>query len=508
MVIRTLDLLCWTRTIASLTAILLAAAPLSAQVRTVPVPPAGAAQPLAAMGMMAGEVTAESALVQIRLTATEALVDGDIQGAWGVVQFTVQSQDPAAVPMVQTAYAFPQRDFIARVAFTGLQPNTRYHCRTRIGLTRDSMRDGPELRFKTLPGRTLATPVRFAVVTGMNYAKFHGDDRIDRRQHLEENNTDLPAPYDGADKPLGYPALESIQRFKPDFFVGTGDNVYYDTPDDPRAQTVAEMRQKWHEQFIQPRYRNLFASVPTYWIVDDHDYRVDDGDNTGDYFPLPETARRVLMEQLPYAPSHEPAAKTYRTHRVSQDLQIWIPENRFYRSPNAMPDGPQKSIWGDEQKQWLKDTLVASDATFKLLISPTPMVGPDDLRKTDNHCDVGGFQHERDEFFQFLRDNGLDQQNFFIVCGDRHWQYHAIDSTGIEEFSCGALVDANSRLARMPGDPKGTDPQGLIQHLHTQTERSGGFLMIQCVPQTDGQRARLSFEFHDEHGKPLYRCQK
>ena len=79
------------------------------------------------------------------------------------------------------------------------------------------------------------------------------------------------------------------------------------------------------------------------------------------------------------------------------------------------------------------------------------------------------------EYAEFLNDNGLDQQNFFIVCGDRHWQYHAVDSTGVEEFSCGALVDANSRLGRMPGDAAGTDPDGLIKHLHRQTERSGGF---------------------------------
>ncbi|MEZ6075412.1 MAG: alkaline phosphatase D family protein [Pirellulaceae bacterium] len=127
-------------------------------------------------------------------------------------------------------------------------------------------------------------------------------------------------------------------------------------------------------------------------------------------------------------------------------MQIWLPENRFYRSPNSAPDGPDKTIWGVEQKQWLMKTLVESDATFKLLISPTPMIGPDDLRKKDNHCDVGGFQHERDEFFQFLKANQLDRQNFFLVCGDRHWQYHALDSTGFEEFSCGALVDANARF--------------------------------------------------------------
>jgi alkaline phosphatase D len=457
------------------------------------------------MGIMSGSVTDSSALIQVRLTEGDKLVDGDLRGAWGVVEFDLA---PTAGVQVMIAHALPQRDFIARLSLKNLVPHTNYTCKTRIGLTRDTLRPGPTVEFKTLPGSSVAEPVRFAVVTGMNYAKFHGDERINRVRSLVKNNTKLPQPYSGPDKHLGYPALATILKMQPDFFVGTGDNIYYDTPDDPRAESISEMRQKWHEQFIQPRFQDLFAKVPTFWIVDDHDYRVDDGDNSGDFLPLPETARRILLEQLPYAAFEEPAAKTHRTHRVSKDLQIWFPENRFYRSPNAWPDGPEKTIWGEDQKKWLKESLASSDATFKLLISPTPMVGPDDLRKTDNHCDLGGFQHERDEFFDFLNENGLNEQNFFIVCGDRHWQYHAVDSSGVEEFSCGALVDANSRLGRMPGDPAGTDPEGLIRHLHKQTQRSGGFLMISCTPASGEHHARLSFDFHDEHGKLLYRTIK
>ncbi|MCA9249217.1 MAG: alkaline phosphatase family protein, partial [Planctomycetales bacterium] len=345
------------------------------------------------------------------------------------------------------------------------------------------------------------------VVTGMNYAKFHGDRRIDLKQHLLENNTKLPPPYAGKDKSLGYPALAAILATDPDFFVGTGDNVYYDTPDKPRAETLSEMRRKWHEQFVQPRYRQLFARVPTYWEVDDHDYRYDDCDNTGDYDPSPQLALRAMLEQLPYAPSDAHDAKTYRTHRVSRDLQIWLTEGRRYRSPNAMPDGPNKTLWGAGQKQWLKKTLAESDATFKVLISPTPLIGPDDLRKTDNHCDIGGFRHERDEFFAWLQKSGA-AKNFCFVCGDRHWQYHAIDPSGLEEFSCGALVDANSRLGRKPGDPQSTDPQGLIKHAYYQTPASGGFLLIDSTPAQGQQPATLAFVFHDEKGAVLYRHEK
>ena len=468
--------------------------------------------PVAGMGIMVGEVTPSTALVQVRLTADTKLVKGDVAGRAGIVEFELTDdgvgRQQNRLLMSQRVPAEAERDFIARARFTGLVPGTRYRCTTRIGADSASLETGPVASFRTLPGPQREQDVRFVVVTGMNYAKFHGDDRIDRKIHLLHNNTELPPPYSGPDKHLGYPGLASILSLKPDFFIGTGDNVYYDTPKKPRAETLKQMRQKWHEQFVQPRYRKLFAAVPTYWEIDDHDYRIDDGDNSGDYQPSPALGRRVMLEQLPLAAAGDSQATTYRTHRVSRDLQIWLVENRMYRSPNAMPDGPQKSIWGARQKAWLMRTLQDSDATYKLLISPTPMVGPDDLRKSDNHTNIKGFRHERDAFFAWLRDTGLHQKNFYLICGDRHWQYHALHPSGIEEFSCGALVDANSRLGRKPGDPKSTDPQALIKQLYSQNPRSGGFLQVQVSPAGEGRKSRMTLRFHDEHGKILHKLVK
>jgi alkaline phosphatase D len=237
---------------------------------------------------MVGEVTATSALIQVRLTETDQLVDRDLPGLEGVVEFALV--ETATNPQIVTTSA--EHDFIARVKFDKLKPGTQYHCKTRIGADKDHLIDGPSAIFKTLPGAESAAAVRFVVVTGMNYAKFHGDHRIDKTEHLLENNTKLPNPYAGPDKDLGYPALAAILKQQPDFFVGTGDNVYYDTPNDPQAKTLPELRQKWHEQFVQPRFHDLFAAVPTYWMIDDHDYRTDDCDNTGDYQPSPELGQR------------------------------------------------------------------------------------------------------------------------------------------------------------------------------------------------------------------------
>ena len=467
----------------------------------------------AGQGIMLGEVTAGSVVAQVRLTATERLTDGDVPGAAGFASFRIKSlaspPSSSLSPMQSVVLpALPEHDFIARHVFTGLKAGHDYRIVTLVGSNKDDLHAGPSATFRTLPGPSKTEAVRFVVVTGMNYAKFHGDDRIDRKIHLANNNTELPKPYAGPDRHLGYPALHSILRLRPHFFVGTGDNVYYDTPKEPRAETVPQLRQKWHEQFVQPRYRDLFAAVPTYWMIDDHDYRIDDGDNTGDHLPSPETGRRMMLEQLPLAATDDADAKTYRTHRVSRDLQIWFPENRMYRSPNAMQDGPDKSIWGKEQREWLQRTLAATDATFKLLISPNPMIGPDDARKSDNHTNFGGFRHERDSFFAWLKSAGISSRQFFMVCGDRHWQYRSIHPTGYEEFSCGALVDANSRPGRKPGDPKSTDPKGLIKQVYSQKKPSGGFLYIESSAAEDDKLATLTFRFHDENGVLLHQDTK
>jgi alkaline phosphatase/alkaline phosphatase D len=478
---------------------------------------AGCSGPKAGQGMMVGGVTSTSALAQVRLTKTDKLVRANVEGPsgarWdvpgmaGVVKFSLLKVGTNEGLQTQLVEAKETNDFIARAVFKNLKAGGRYEIRTRIGACKDHLRPGPVASFRSLPGKALAESVRFVVVTGMNYAKFHGDDRVDRAIHLKRQQKGLE-PYTGLDKHLGYPALASILKLEPDFFVGTGDNVYYDTPKDSRAETVPELRQKWHEQFVQPRYHDLFAKVPTYWEIDDHDYRIDDGDNSGDHDPSPEVAQKLMYEQLPYAPMGDTTTKTYRTHRVSKDLQIWFVENRIYRSDNIMTDGPGKSIWGAEQRAWLQRTLATSDATFKLMISPNPMIGPDNARKFDNHTNFGGFRHERDEFFGWLKQSGLAAKGFYLMCGDRHWQYHSIHPLGIEEFSCGALVDANSRLGHNPGDPTSTDPKGLINQVYAQKEKSAGFMHIQVDPAKAAVPAKLTVTWHDEHGKVLHATSK
>jgi alkaline phosphatase/alkaline phosphatase D len=323
----------------------------------------------------------------------------------------------------------------------------------------------------------------------MNYIKF---------MHGKQGNAGGSITATAKDKKLGFPAFETMAKINPDFFVGTGDIVYYDNPYRV-SKTVEELRRCWHEQFRFQRMKDFFQDVPTYWSKDDHDFRYNDSDNTTDRLPTRITGIDLFREQLPIASQLDTHVLTYRTHRVNRDLQIWLTEGRDFRSPNRSPDGPGKSLWGIEQKQWLQETILASDAKWKIIISPTPLVGPDMAKKTDNHVSLGGFRHEANEFFRWLKEQ--DISNLYTICGDRHWQYHSIHPLGVEEFACGALNDENSRMGVPPGSQQGTDPLSLIQQPFTSPQPCGGFLVVDVGD-------KLTLSFHTADGQQLYTMTK
>jgi len=87
-----------------------------------------------------------------------------------------------------------------------------------------------------------------------------------------------------------------------------------------------------------------------------------------------------------------------------------------------------------------------------------------------------------------------------IFCGDRHWQYHSIHPSGVEEFACGALNDENARLGVPPGSKKGSDPEGRIKQPYLAPEPSGGFLQVR-ISRDAKTGATLAIEHRDDYGK-------
>lgn len=451
-------------------------------------------------GYIAGEVTQQSVILQTQLTA-DSVATPQTLGKQGFVKFEIATQPDFSHSLVtQFLPAQAEQDYIVKQIIQGLTPNTQYYYRAIYGTDSTKVKQGKTATFRTLPDKESPSDFSFVVSTCMHYERFmYGS--IDTNQGKKA--------YQGADKALGFVGLQAIFAQKPNAWILNGDNVYYDhsRTSDEEFIDVPAMRVKWKQLFQMPRFQQLAATTPTYWLKDDHDFRYDDGDTTDTpkkslkVMPKPTVAEGIAIfrEQVPVVNIQDKNAVTYRTYRINKDLQIWLVENRDYRSPNLSKDTVGKSIWGEKQKKWLKETLLESSATYKILISPTPMVGPDDARKIDNHANVGGFSYEGNEFFNWLKSNNISPEQFFVICGDRHWQYHSIHPTGYHELSNGSLTDQNSRKGRKPGDPESSDPNALIQQPFLQETPTGGFIKVSI-----NKASQLTFTIFDDEGNVLH----
>ena len=302
------------------------------------------------------------------------------------------------------------QDYTAKIVLENLQPGVDYDLVIEARSPDGEMTDSVEGRFSTAWPENETEEVNFTVVTCHDFI---------RRDDLFNGHRI-------------YPSMARV--VKPHFLVHTGDIEYYDKPD-PWARNVDVARYKWNRYFALPYQVDFYRQFPAYFMRDDHDTLKNDswpGQTYGDI--TWEMGLGLYQEQFPVR------EKTYRTVRWGKDLQIWMVEGRDFRSPNTMPDGPGKTIWGEEQKKWLFDSFSRSDATFRILISPTPIVGPDRENKNDNHSNKG-FAWEGNQAREFLS----TQKNAFVICGDRHWQYVSQDPrTGVIEFSVGAGSDVHA----------------------------------------------------------------
>ena len=427
-----------------------------------------------ANGIKIGEVTTDSAIIWTRLTKhAERNIDGkpfpknvnkkhqsnsfddlskmegSVPGTTGEVRVTYWPVQEDKSQRQSTAWIAVDSDknFTRQIRIANLLPGTDYRIMVEGRSPGEHDSDCQiEGAFGTAPPPDSHSRVSFAVVTGQDYPR--------------------------RDTPHGHKIYPIMQKLDLDFFVHTGDMEYYDKPG-PYADTVELARFKWNRIYALPYLRSFHNVTASYFMKDDHDTLKNDcwpGQKYGDL--TWEQGLSLFREQVPMS------SKTYRTVRWGKDLQIWLVEGRDFRSPNNMPDGPKKTIWGSEQKQWFFDTVKQSDATFRVLISPTPIVGPDRGNKNDNHANQG-FTHEGDQLRTFIS----KQKNMFIVCGDRHWQYVSKDpKTGVKEYSCGPTTDAHA------SGFKNKDRTPMHEYLQVK----GGFLSVIVEQNDDGVQAVMT----------------
>ena len=337
---------------------------------------------------------------------TMETIQGATPGAPGKVRLNYKQEGTEGWITTDWVEVSATRDYTHQFEMIDLDAGLGYDLLVEAGPSEgETISAHLEGHFRTAPAIKKSVEVNFIVTTG--------------------------TAYNDVDSETGFKLYPSSIKLNPEFFVHTGDILYYDH----LGKTAALARWHWDRMYSFANHVEFHRQIPSYFIKDDHDTWMNDcwpGQETrfmGEF--TYEEGTRFFMEEVTMK------GKTYRTFRWGKDLQIWLMEGRDYRSPNPMTDGSDKTIWGKEQMGWLKQTVAESDATFKVLISPTPIVGPDRGNKKDNHANEG-FTHEGNLVRQFIS----EQENMVVVCGDRHWQYVSKDGdTGILEFSCGPGSD-------------------------------------------------------------------
>lgn len=435
-------------------------------------------------GAKAGEITDKTAIVLVRLTSSPGQdAAGLIPGRDGQarVRYSTDEKlaDAQAKPWLATGWETVDaaHDHSFQFSLKELKPAQRYFYLVDMreaasGEVYTSARHS----FVTAPAADQRAPVMFHLTTC---------------QDLHGESTYRP-----------------MAKQRPDFCISAGDTVYYDGQG--LARNVPQAWQAYQKMFGLPAMKDYYQHVGGYFMKDDHDYRFNDSDpymkgkwvnekNADPGARLTETqdGKRLDVAWL----SHEEGIqvfkqvfpmgeKTYRTVRWGRGVQVWMLENRDFRSPNAMPDGPEKSIWGKEQRQWLRRTLLESDADHRIIVSPNPIIGPDRIMKGDNHANLNGFWHEAQEFLDWIKEQELN--NVVLMCGDRHWQYHSIDRRNgrrTHEFSCGPTSD--DHVQNVPPLYDGLE--------RPYSASRGGFVSVRYQP-TDRS---LTVNFHSMQGELL-----
>lgn len=383
-------------------------------------------------------------------------MDGGVRGGTGIVRVKIYNEEEEKVSEWMEAVA--EEDFTIKMAFEGLKEGTQYQVELEGKLTLPGPSTFEKGVFRTAPDPGSVHPVLLVTSTCQYFWSFDDEKR-------------------------GFRTYDSMRRMKPDFFIQTGDYVYYDKPG-PLAKDLEKARHKWHAMDSWLSIREMYREVPIYMLKDDHDLLKDDAyPGSEPYGHLTfEDGLKLWYENVPIQ------GKPYRTVRRGKDLQIWMVEGREYRSPNTEVDSSGKSIWGEEQKKWFRETVEASDATFKLLFTATPVVGPDRKNKKDNHSNET-FATEG----EWLREYLSRKDGMYVVNGDRHWQYVSRDpETGLMEFGSGPISDFHAQ---------GWDPDDYRPE-HRFLRLKGGFLSIR-VDRENG-KPFIIFNHRDVDGNAVH----
>lgn len=257
----------------------------------------------------------------------------------------------------------------------------------------------------------------------------------------------------------GMKIYESMRKLNPDFFIHSGDNIYADgpiqsevtlddgsiwknitTPEKSKvAETLAEFRGNYKYNLLDENIRRFNAQVPQLVQWDDHETRNnwypgqiitdDDRYTIKDVNLLSKRAKQAFLEYTPIRFNLEEPTRIYRSFKYTQLLDIFMLDERTYRGPNTYnrqtKASAETAFIGNTQIQWLKNQLLKSTATWKVIASDMPigLIVPDGPVNFENFANGDGPPLGRElelaDLFQFI--NRKNIKNVVWLTADVHY---------------------------------------------------------------------------------------
>jgi alkaline phosphatase D len=220
--------------------------------------------------------------------------------------------------------------------------------------------------------------------------------------------------YDRPGKPYGGDSsiFETMSKEKAAFMLWLGDAWY--TRDVDYYSEWGLWYRASHDR-ATPVIQNFLKSMPQFAMWDDHDYGPND---IGKNYILKEASRKVFNSYFCNPSAGENGQGTY-TMTTWGDADIFITDDRWWRSADRMKDSvngkpnPEKRVLGAQQMEWLKNSLLYSNAAFKIIAMGSQVLNP--VSPFDKLAD---FPVEYDELMNFIKEYKIN--GVLFLTGDRH----------------------------------------------------------------------------------------
>jgi phosphodiesterase/alkaline phosphatase D-like protein len=243
------------------------------------------------------------------------------------------------------------------------------------------------------------------------------------------------------EKYMGFNIFEKIAQRSPTFVALLGDQMYGDYDGDLNKLEDylenASLREKMtkegeiilsdksvlrafrskYSRVFDGNFQKMVRNIPLMATWDDHDYGKDNSDGA---YPYKEEAKRVFKENYPAYPFEVEDGGIYYKFTIA-DVDVFVLDTRWYRSPMEDEDGKDKKMLGDAQLSWLLAGLKESQSACKIVFSSVSLndYGGDTSSGRTGYDSWMGYKFERNKILSFIKKNQI--QGVLVFSGDQHY---------------------------------------------------------------------------------------